>query len=213
MTAITVILADDHPLVREGIRASLNARKHIRVVGEAADGEEAVRLITALRPAIALLDISMPLLTGIEVVKRVRKTIPSTRCIMLTMHADREYVQQVAAAGARGYVLKDSSPLDLVKAIDSVYAGGAFFSPTASAALLADVPGEPQPNFIRLTGRENDVLRLIAEGLSNKEVAHGLSIGVRTVETHRERLMHKLNIRTVAGLTKYALSKGLIHLK
>ncbi len=214
---IRVILADDHPLVRLGIQAMLANRANIRVVAEAASGHEAVKLACAVKPDIALLDINMPGLGGFGVAKELRKRLPSCRVIILSMHEDREYARQAVAAGAKGYIQKDSAPEVLRRAIETVHSGRTFFSDEASRALLADVVEAggrmSEADADGLTQREREVLILIAEGSSNKEIAAKLQIGVRTVETHRERVMRKLDVRTAAGLTKYALSHGLIKLK
>ena len=214
---IRVLLADDHPLIRLGIQAMLARRTNIRVVAEAASGHEAVTLACSLKPDIALLDINMPGLGGLGAAKQLRKRLPSCRVIIVSMHEDRAYVRQAVAAGAKGYIQKDTAPEVLRRAVETVHAGRTFFSDEASRALLADVVGAggqmSDADNDRLTPREREVLILIAEGASNKEAAMKLKIGLRTVETHRERVMRKLDIRTVAGLTKYALANGLIKLK
>lgn len=214
---IRVLLADDHPLVRAGIRASLERHARIRIVGEAPDGAEAVRLACALKPDIVLLDINMPGLGGFAAAKLLRKKLPSCRPIFLTMHEDSEYARQAVAAGAKGFVQKDASPEELRRAIEAVHRGRTYFSDAASRALLADVVGAGgslrETEDDGLTARERTVLVQITEGVSNKTIAARLGIGVRTVETHRQRLMMKLDIRTPAGLTKYALAHGLIKLE
>lgn len=214
---IRVMIADDHPLVRLGIQSMLARRTNIRVVAEAASGHEAVTLAEAFKPDIALLDINMPGLGGFAVAKELRKRLPACRVIILSMHEDREYARQAVAAGARGYIQKDTAPEVLRRAIEAVHSGRTFFSDEASRALLADLveAGGRMSNADAdgLTPREREVLILVAEGSSNKEIASKLKIGVRTVETHRERVMNKLDIRTAAGLTKYAIANGLIKLK
>lgn len=214
---IRVLLADDHPLVRLGIQAMLARRANIRVVAEAACGQEAVTLACTLKPDIALLDINMPGLSGLGAAKELRKRLPSCRVIILSMHEDREYARQAVAAGAKGYIQKDAAPEALRAAIEAVHAGRTVFSDAASRALLTDIVGAggrmSDADADGLTAREREVLIAIAEGASNKEIAARLKIGVRTVETHRERVMRKLDIRTAAGLTKYALAHGLIKLK
>lgn len=213
---IRVLIADDHPLVREGIKVSLARHPHIRVVGEASDGEAAVSAAQKLRPDVVLLDLNMPRLDGLGAARRLRKLLPSCRAIVLTMHLDEEYARQAVAAGAKGFVQKDASPATLSKAIEAVHHGRTHFSDAASRALLGEVVaagGKLSEAQDALTAREREVLVLIAEGASNKEAAARLKIGIRTVETHRERLMRKLDIRTTAGLTKYALAHGLTKLK
>lgn len=213
---IRVLIADDHPLVREGIKVSLARHAHIRVVGEAANGEEAVRAARLLKPDVILLDLNMPVLDGLGAARRLRKLAPRCRAIVLTMHLDAEYARQAIASGAKGFVQKDASPETLRRAIETVHHGRAYFSDAASRALLGEVVGAGgrlQEGVDELTDREREVLALIAEGSSNKETAARLKIGIRTVETHRERLMRKLGIRTIAGLTKYALTRGLTDLK
>lgn len=213
---IRVLIADDHPLVREGIKVSLARHAHIRVVGEASNGEEAVRGAQVKRPDVILLDLNMPILDGLGAARRLRKLVPSCRAIILTMHLDTEYARQAVAAGAKGFVQKDSPPETLRRAIETVHLGRSFFSDEASQALLGEVVtagGKLQEAVDELTDREREVLVLIAEGASNKEAAARLKIGIRTVETHREHLMRKLGIRTTAGLVKYALAQGLTKLK
>ena len=214
---IRVLLADDHPLIRLGIQAMLARRANIRVIAEVATGDDAVRLACALKPDIALLDINMPGLGGLGAAKQLRQRLPSCRVIIISMHEDREYVRQAVAAGAKGYIQKDTAPEVLRDAIETVHYGRTFFTDGASRALLADVVGAggrmSEVDVDGLTSREREVLILIAEGASNKEAAAKLKIGVRTVETHRERVIRKLGIRTTAGLTKYALANGLIKFK
>lgn len=214
---IKVLLADDHPLVRGGVRAGLSLDKSIQVVGEASNGEEAVEMAKKLSPDILLMDISMPKMGGFEAAKYLKKTLPKVKCIILSMHEDKEYVRQMMQSGAKGYLLKDCDPQDILRAIHAVYAGKTFFSQTISDTILSDVvDGSGQmegPSRSRLTSRESEVLALLAEGLSNKEAASKLKIGLRTVETHRERIMSKLDIHNVAGLIRYALKKGITRLK
>lgn len=216
LAPIRVLIADDHPLVREGIKVTLARHAHIRVVGEAENGEEAVRAARLLKPDIILLDLNMPVLDGLGAARRLRKLLPRCRAIVLTMHVDAEYARQAIAAGAKGFLRKDCSPATLRQAIESVHYGRSFFTEGASRALLDEVVaagGRLHEGADELSEREREVLVLIAEGASNKEAAARLKIGLRTVETHRERLMRKLGIRTTAGLTKYALAHGLTDLR
>ncbi len=213
---IKVLLVDDHPVVRKGISACLARHDHLQVIGEAADGHEAVKKARELAPDIMLMDIDMPHMNGLAVTELVRKEFPRIKVLILSMHSNTEYVLRIIQSGAHGYVLKEAATEELVRAINTVHGGEAFFSPeVARVALNQFVRGSgsagPTPGAT-LTTREREVLVQIAEGLSNKEIANHLGVGVRTVETHRERIMRKLDIHSVAGLTKYAISKGLVTL-
>ena len=212
---IRLLLVDDHPVVRKGISSCLARHEHLDIVGEAADGLEAVAKAKQLLPDIVLLDIDMPHMSGLAVTEVLRKDLPQVKVLILSMHQRAEYVVQILQSGARGYVLKEASPEDLVKAIEMVNAGEAFFSPEiARLALNQFVQGNGHgPALEELTNREREVLVLVAEGLSNKEIADKLDVGVRTVETHRERIMRKLAVHSVAGLTRFAIAKGLITLR
>ena len=208
---IKLLVVDDHPVVRGGLRSCLSKVSHMECVGEAADGEEALRKARELTPDIILMDINMPHMDGLAVTELLRKDVPGAKVIILSMHSNREYVLRIIQAGARGYVLKEAPSEELVRAIEAVSAGEAFFSPDiARIALNQYVNNEGQPPIGKLTDREREVLVLIADGKSNKEIANHLDLGVRTVETHRERIMRKLNIHSVAGLTKFAIAHGLI---
>lgn len=202
---VRVILVDDHAVVREGIRSILNRAEGVRVVGEASSGEEAIRLVGKVAADVILLDIAMPGGSGLEAAKTILAGRRLPKVVYLTMHADSEYVREAVQLGASGYVLKDASPEDLVRAVRGAAEGETFLSPRASTALLGR-----GGRFPDLTPREREVLRKIATGMTNKEIAGELGIAVRTVETHRERIMKKLDIHTVAGLTRYALSKGVV---
>ncbi len=208
---IKILLADDHPVVRKGLYSCLANRDNLKIVGEAADGAEAMRKIGELSPDIVLMDIFMPQLDGLAVTERVQKECPQVKVIILSMHSNREYVLRIIKAGARGYVLKDAPPDELVRAIEAVNSGETFFSPAVARIALNQFVSETNRTdpFSRLSEREREVLARIAEGRSNKEIASDLGIGVRTIETHRERIMHKLNIHSVAGLTKFAITNGL----
>jgi two-component system nitrate/nitrite response regulator NarL len=210
---IKLLLVDDHPVVRKGISSCLAQHDHLQIVGEAADGHEAVRKTRELLPDIVLMDIDMPKMNGLAVTELLRKELPRIKVLVLSMHSNTEYVMRIIQSGASGYVLKDASTEELVRAIDMVNSGEAFFSPeVARAALNKYVRSGGENAVSQLTKREREVLIQIAEGLSNKEIASKLGVGVRTVETHRERIMRKLNIHSVAGLTKFAISKGLVSL-
>ncbi len=212
---IKLLLVDDHPVVRRGIGSCLAQHENVVIVGEAADGVEAVRKTRELMPDIVLMDIDMPKMNGLAVTELLRKELPNVKVLILSMHSNTEFVLRIIQSGARGYVLKEASPEELVRAIETVNRGEAFFSPdVARVALNQFVRGSGDgPESVHLTGREREVLIQIAEGLSNKEIACRLGVGVRTVETHRERIMRKLNIHSVAGLTKFAVAKGYISLR
>src|SRR5258708_4758840 len=212
---IKLLLVDDHPVVRRGISSCLAREEHLTIVGEASDGVEALRKARELLPDIILMDIDMPQMNGLAVTEALRKELPQIKVLILSMHSNTQYVFRILQSGARGYVLKEAGPEELVRAIETVQSGEAFFSPdVARVALSQFVHGRadgPAPSL--LTNREREVLIQIAEGLSNKEIASCLDVGVRTVETHRERIMRKLNIHSVAGLTKFAITKGFISLR
>lgn len=214
-TRIKVMLVDDHPVVRKGVSSCLSRHEHLEVVAEASDGREAVVKARQLMPDVVLMDIDMPQMNGLAVTELLRKELPEIKVLILSMHSNTDYVMRIIQSGARGYVLKEAPTEELVRAVDAVYAGEAFFSPeVAHAALNQFVRGvSHQGQEAALTAREREVLVQIAEGLSNKEIASRLGVGVRTVETHRERIMRKLDIHSVAGLTKFAISRGLVSLK
>jgi two-component system nitrate/nitrite response regulator NarL len=207
---------DDHPIVLDGIKSHLSSQSDFEVIGDAVNGQEAVRKARQLRPEVVLMDITMPHMNGLEAVSLLRKQVPEAKIVILTMHNNKEYISQVVRLGARGYLLKDTSPAELVRAIKLVHAGGVYFSPNVSKALVEEVTEGSNasiPPMPALSEREREVLVLIANGHSNKEIASRLGIGVRTTETHRERVMRKLDIHTVAGLTKYAISRGMVNLE
>lgn len=212
---IKVLVADDHPIVRKGITACLARQQNLDVVGEAADGREAVRKARDLHPDLILLDISMPHMSGLAVTELLQRELPQIKVLVLSVAGNSETVVRIIQSGARGYVLKDAPPEDLVRAIETVYRGDSYFSPdVARVALNQFIRGHTDAsNTPELTNREREVLAQIADGFSNKEIACQLGVGVRTVETHRERIMRKLNIHNVAGLTKFAISKGLVSLE
>lgn len=212
---IKVLVADDHPVVRKGLQTCLAKNGNLKVVGEAADGDEALRKARELSPDVVLMDISMPGMNGLAVTEVLRKEAPDMKVLVLSIHSNKEYIFRVIQAGAHGYVSKEAPPEELIRAIESVYAGEPHFSEDIARAALnefVNTGGKKEP-FAQLTTREREVLVLIAEGKSNKEIADRLGIGVRTIETHRERIMRRLNIHSVAGLTKYAIANGLISLE
>ncbi len=210
-----ILIVDDHAVVRTALAALLAQEADMEVIGEAADGSRAVELTRALRPDVVLMDISMPRKDGLAVTQALRKQAPQVKILVLSIHSNKEYIFRIIQAGAHGYVSKEASPEELLRAIESVCCGETFFSPEmAQAAIhqLVSNGGKREP-FAQLTGRERQVLVLIAEGQSNKEIANQLGIGVRTIETHRERIMRRLGIHSVAGLTKFAIANGLVPLE
>ncbi len=209
---IRVLVADDHAIVRTGIRHVLESEPGFTVVGEASTGAEAIELAESLHPDVAVLDISMPGATGLQVTQELRRLAPDTRVLILSMHDNTEYVLESVRAGAHGYILKDTAATELRGAIHAVRRGESYFSPPIARRLTAVVRGvtEKQDLLGQLTGRERQVLVGVAQGRTNREIALELGISHRTVETHRESLMRKLGIRTVAGLTRVALEAGLV---
>jgi DNA-binding NarL/FixJ family response regulator len=212
---IKVLVADDHPVVRKGVQTCLAKQAKLKIVGEAIDGDEALRKARELCPDVILLDISMPGMNGLAVTEVLRKELPDMKVLILSVHSNREYIFRVIQAGAHGYVSKEAPPEELLRAIESVYEGEPHFSEDIRRDALNQfvIGGGKKPPFAQLTSREREVLIHIAEGQSNKEIADKLNIGVRTIETHRERIMRRLNIHSVAGLTKYAIANGLISLE
>ncbi|MEM9629013.1 MAG: response regulator transcription factor [Pseudomonadota bacterium] len=204
---IRVLLADDHPLVLEGIRACLEAFAHIDVVATAANGKDALALARELQPNIVVLDINMPELNGLDATELFKEEMPEIKLLVLSMHDNKEYVSTALLHGARGYVLKDVSTREIVNAIVAIHHGGTYFSAGVSD-LLMDLQSDPARGNA-LTTREQTILLLLADGRSNKEVARELDISVRTVETHRKNLKRKLGIGTTAGLTRYVIESGL----
>lgn len=212
---IRILVADDHPVVRKGLQSCLARQDSLRIIGEAADGDEALAKALELSPDVVLLDISMPRRDGLVVTAALRKEAPQIKVLILSVHNNKEYIFRIIQAGAHGYVSKEAPPEELLRAIESVYKGETFFSPEIARAALNQLVcngGKREP-FAQLTGREREVLTLIAQGQSNKEIASQLGISVRTIETHRERIMRRLDIHSVAGLTKFAIANGLISLE
>jgi DNA-binding NarL/FixJ family response regulator len=208
---IRVVLADDHALVRDGLRAVLAREPDIQVVGEAADGRDALRVVETAKPDVAVLDLSMPLLNGLDVARQLVAQERGPRAILITMHAEDRYVLDALRAGVRGYVLKKQAAADLVRAIREVAEGRVYLSPGVGAAVADAIrTGGPAPDE-RLTPREREVLQLVAEGKTTKEIAAILKVSVKTADAHRTHLMQKLDIHDIAGLTRCALRLGLIH--
>jgi DNA-binding NarL/FixJ family response regulator len=212
MTALRILIADDHTVVRAGLRALLESRSGWSVCGEAADGREAVDKAIKLKPDVAILDIGMPLLNGVEAARRIHKSSPQTEILILTMHESDELVQQVVEAGARGYILKDDADRILLAAVDSVRNHKPYFSTRVSTSV--DPSGSPidspRTSRSRLTPREREIVQLLAEGKSNKEVASLLGISVNTAEAHRANIMLKLDLHSVTELVHYAIRNNII---
>lgn len=211
---IRVVVADDHSVVREGIRTVLASDPRFAVVGEAADGDEALAMVDEIEPDVVLLDITMPGTTGLEVASQLREVGTPIRILILSMHDRPEYVLEAVRAGAHGYLLKDTGPRELRDAVRAVYDGETYFSPAVAERLTAALRGEleregRQGLLQSLTQREREVLRLIADGRTNREIAAALGISPRTVESHRESLTRKLRIRSIAGLTRFAIETGI----
>lgn len=211
---IRLLLADDHPVVRKGISSCLARHPRIQIVGEAGDGPEALAKAKELLPDLILMDIDMPLMNGLAVTEVLRRELPQVKVLILSMLGNKDYVVRIIQSGARGYVLKEAPTEELIGAIEKVYAGDVFFSQdVARVALNQFVRGQSDGDPASLlSSREREVLTHIAEGMSNKEIASQLGVGVRTIETHRERIMRKLDIHSIAGLTKYAVMRGLVKL-
>ena len=213
---IRVLLADDHTVVRQGLRALLEAEPDIEVVGEAETGRQAVQQTKKLLPEIVVMDIAMPILNGLEATRQIVKEVPGAKVLVLSSYNDDEYVHQLTEAGAAGYLLKQTAAGDLIKAVHEARRGNAFFSPAISKRLLdhyreAFLHGGPvRKRAELLTSREAEVLQLIAEGKANKQIASELCISIKTVEKHRQQVMNKLNIHDIAGLTRYAITNGVI---
>src|ERR1017187_655785 len=216
MKRITVLLAEDHMIVREGFRKMLELENDIEVVGEAEDGRQAVAMVKKLRPAVVVMDIAMPLLNGLQATRQILKAFPGTRILILSAHSDDAYINDATGSGAMGFLLKQASAHVLSEGIREVNKGNRFFGPALAKRLhererkSSDRAGTLKSRNDCLTSREMEVLQLIAEGKANKQTAAELGIGIKTVEKHREHLMEKLDIHDIAGLTRYAISAGII---
>jgi two-component system, NarL family, response regulator NreC len=215
MTPVRIVLADDHTIVRHGLRLVLERQPDFTVVGEASNGREAVDIIAQENPDVAVIDIAMPLLNGIEAAKKITEERLKTAVVILSMHSDESYILRALRAGARGYLLKDSAENDLIQAIRAVRAGKAFFSPAVSRVLADDYLRQIQQQGVEdpyelLTGRERELLQLIVELKSTKDIAGLLGVSPRTIDTHRGNLMQKLNVHSIPELILYAMRKGVI---
>ena len=214
---VKVVLAEDHTMVRAGVRALLEAAEGITVVGEASDGREAVKLVHNLEPHVVVMDVAMPKLNGIEATRQIHKERPETRIIILSMHGDRQYIFEALRAGASAYLLKDAAFGELLTAMEAVVAGRTYLSPAVSSVALDDyvhrVRSDAEPGGIdKLSAREREVLQLIAESKTSAEIGRSLHISVHTVDTHRRKIMEKLDIHSVVDLVKFAIRNGLASL-
>ncbi len=213
MSNIRILIADDHAIMREGVRALLEIHEDMEVIGEAGDGREAVAQVSELTPDVILLDISMPFMDGLEATRRIRKANPNTNVLILTQHEDKEYVLSAVKAGAAGCISKKAVSSELVSAIRAIYRGGSFLYPSVAKLLIEDylqrTDGETDP-YERLTDREREVLQLVAEGRTNQEIADLLVLSMKTVLGHRAKIMEKLDIHSRTDLIKYAIRRGLI---
>ena len=215
MGRVRILLADDHTMVRQGLRKVLEERHDWEVVAEASNGREAVTLAEQHRPDVAILDVAMPLLNGIEATRQITKRVPGTRVLVLSMHADEAYVTQILQAGATGYLLKESADVDLMQAVSAIAMGKSFFSPAIARVMLDDYVRQLAEKGITdryesLSEREREVFQLIAEGKTNKEIAVVLSVSPSTVDTHRGHIMEKLDLHSAAEIVLYAVRRGVI---
>jgi DNA-binding NarL/FixJ family response regulator len=216
MKRITVLLADDHMIVREGLRKLLEAERDIEVVGEAATGRRAVDMVRKLHPAVVVMDIAMPQMNGLEATRQILTAVPGTKVLILSAHSDDAYVERVMALGAAGYLVKQTSSHFLCEAIREVQRGNTFFTPAIAKRrhdrnqTSLDRKGRLKTKDVRLSSREAEVLQLIAEGEANKQIAAALGISIKTVEKHRDHLMQKLDIHDTASLTRYAIAQGMV---
>ncbi len=213
--SVRILVVDDHTIVRQGLKALLEAQPGFQVVGEADNGREAVKKAQELSPEVVIMDIAMPILNGLEATRQIKRVLPETKVIALTMYNDEEYVFQILKSGASGYLIKETAVNELITAIRSIRMGNPFFSPAISRKIMEsylreDAEKKPKGESDKLTNREKEVLQLIAEGYTNNEIGNLMNISVKTVETHRAHIMSKLDIHDVAGLIKYAIKKGLV---
>jgi two-component system response regulator NreC len=215
MSSTRVLIADDHPLIRSGLRALLGREREFEVVGEAADGYQALELVEQLKPDVAMLDVSMPRLNGIDVAQKISEKTPSTRVIIVSIHSDEGYVLRALKAGAKGYLLKASPEIDILNAVRAVAAGQAYLSPEISRLLVEEYVREMrfrgvEDSYDLLSIREKEILQLLASGASNRQIAEMIHVSVATVETHRTNIFQKLGIHSLPELMLYAVRKGLL---
>ncbi|HEU5231037.1 MAG TPA: response regulator transcription factor [Ktedonobacteraceae bacterium] len=212
---IRILLADDHTILRAGLKMMLNAQPDMEIVGEAQDGRQSIAEAQRLQPDVVLMDITMPDINGIEATKQIKKLLPDTRVLVLTMHEHDEYVFQALRAGASGYMLKEAAATDLITALRVIQSGQFYLSPTAQSVMVGDYlqrvrAGEEKDSYSSLTEREREILKLVAEGYTNNQIAERLVISPKTVDTHRTHIMDKLNLHSRAELVKYAMRRGLL---
>jgi two-component system response regulator NreC len=212
---IRVLIVDDHTILRAGLRMLLNAHRDIEVIGEASDGSQAISAAQRLQPDVILMDIAMPETNGIDATREIKRLMPETRVLVLTMHENEEYLFQVLRAGASGYILKEAADTELVTAIRVVYGGRFYLSPSAQSMMVGDYlqrvrTGEERDSYGALTEREREILKLVAEGYTNSQIGERLTISPKTVDTHRTHIMDKLNLHSRAELVKYAIRRGLL---
>jgi two-component system, NarL family, response regulator NreC len=215
MTKIHILLADDHTILRAGLKMMLNAQPDMEVVGEAPDGRQAIAETQRLQPDIILMDITMPEMNGIEATRHIKKLVPESKILILTMHEHDEYVFQALRAGASGYMLKEAADTELISALHVIQSGQFYLSPVAQSVLVGDYLqrvriGEEKDSYSSLTEREREILKLVAEGYTNTQIAERLVISPKTVDTHRTHIMDKLNLHSRAELVKYAMRRGLL---
>ena len=213
MTPIRILLADDHPIIREGLRAYLSSQKSLAIVGEASNGMEVLEKAGALAPDVVLMDIAMPGLNGIETTRHLHASGSTAEVLILSVHEEREYLLEAFRAGARGYLLKDSAPSDLIRAVEAVHGGDPFYTVGTARLLLEDArAGQKTVDSQELTPREREILGMACEGFRSVEIARRLDLSVRTIDAHRRNIKRKLGLHTMAGLTRYAMKLGLIRL-
>ncbi|MGH2478185.1 MAG: response regulator [Ktedonobacteraceae bacterium] len=213
--SIHILLADDHTILRAGLKMMLNAQPDMEVIGEAHDGRQALHEALRLHPDVILMDITMPDMNGIEATRQVKKQLPDVKVLILTMHENDEYVFQALRAGASGYLLKEAADTDLINALHVIQSGNFYLSPTAQSVMVGDYlqrvhAGEEKDSYSSLTEREREILKLVAEGFTNNQIAERLVISPKTVDTHRTHIMDKLNLHSRAELVKYAMRRGLL---